>query len=67
LLVQDFDAWKLRHAKTYATEAEEARAREAYLLSMDLVRAAYLQHAAGVGLHLNEYADLATALLATSL
>ena len=47
LLVQDFASWKLRHAKTYATAAEEARAREAYLLSVDLVRAAHLQHAAG--------------------
>ena len=32
---------------------------------MDLVRAAHLQHAAGVGLHLNEYADLAPAAFNT--
>ena len=32
---------------------------------MDLVRAAHLQHAAGVGLHLNEYADLTPAAFNT--
>jgi hypothetical protein len=59
LLVQDFDAWRQRHAKVYSSAEQQARAREAYQLNVDLVRSSHLQRAAGVSYHLNEYADLA--------
>ena len=63
LFSPSFDAWKLRHAKVYATEAEEAAARAAFELNADLVSASSMQRAIGSDfhMHLNAYADLTPA------